>query len=314
MTPQEAHDALIELNRNVIKEINDFSLGVLRTRGGRFGSGMGTLLEALWGYYMNRGISAQDATDEGQMEIAWLMGHEYNDFACLKRGMDWNPSNRCGELLRIEAKSMNIDVDESKGHFDELTVNLADLDMLLVLLWKWEQVDSHRVYPKILDCFFGGASKVANLRDGLHLARGGSFVDRKMCPENCSPSVCQHHGEPLNAGGKRERGSGPPSRKPSGVPYAANFGGLVRMLKTQNAKPRRIFRELRSQDAVAHEYITFIHRNFQKEERNQYLAQEWIQLARHLGIKDISGLPKDQVIARVRAEYPNYQNSWGDIG
>ena len=274
---------------------------------------MGTLLEALWGYYMNQEISAQDSTDEGQMEIAWLMGHEYNDFACLKRGEDWNPGSSRGELLRIEAKSMNIGVDESKGHFDELTTNLNDFDLLLVLLWKWEQIDIHRVYPKILDCFFGRASEVASLRDGLHLARGGSFVDRTKCPENCSPSVCQHHGEPLNADGKRERRSGPPSRQPLSVSHAANFGGLVRMLKTQNAEARRTFRELRTEDAVAYEYITFIHRNFPKEERNQYLVQEWVQLARHLGIKDISGLSKDQVIARVRAEYPDYQNSWGNI-
>ena len=313
MTPRKAHDAIIEFNRNAIQEINKFSRDVLKTRGGRFGSGMGTLLEALWGYYMNREIYAQDATSEGKMEIAWLIGHEYNDFACLKHGRNWNPDNRHGELLRIEAKSMNIDVDESKGHFDELAANLGDWDVLLVLLWKWEQIDEHRVYPKIVDFFTGRASKVAYLRDRLHLARGGKFVDRKRCPESCSPSECQHHGEPLNSDGKRERRSGPPSRQPRSVSYAANFGGLVRMLKTQKVEARRVFRELRSQDSAIHEYITFIHRNYPKEERNQYLLQEWRQLARHLGIKNISRLSKEQLIARIHEEYPDYPNSWRNI-
>ena len=38
----------------VIAEINAFTSETFKTRGGRLGSGMGSLLEAMWVYYMNR--------------------------------------------------------------------------------------------------------------------------------------------------------------------------------------------------------------------------------------------------------------------
>ena len=52
--------------------------------------------------------------------MGWLAEHEYNDYACLEMDCEWNPKTREGEFFRIEAKSMNLDADESKGHFDEL--------------------------------------------------------------------------------------------------------------------------------------------------------------------------------------------------
>lgn len=270
------------------------------------GSGMGTLMEALWGYYTNQVLRL--CKGHGiECEIGWLSGHEYNDFACVSRDAPWVQATRAGELFRIEAKSMNAGADESKGHFDELVTNLGDFDLLLVLVWSWDSYDDFRVYPRIRDHFIGPARAIATLRDALHIARGGSFVSRDECPEKCHVDACGHHGEPLNARGRRERLSGPPSCRPSAqVSYAANFGGLVRMLKTDSEEARRVFRKLRKEDATAHAYISFLHRSYPAEEKNQYLTSEWRLLAENLGIRT-AGMPRDAIISAVR-ERPGYQD------
>jgi len=142
--------------------------------------------------------------------------------------------------------------------------------------------------------FIGNALEVAKLRDALHISRGGSFVDGSNCPDECEP-ICAHHGEPLNANNRRERISGPISRKPSGSSHASNFGGLVRMLKTSNNDMRNVFREIRAKNEIAHEYISFIHRNFPEEEFNQYTAEEWKKLSSSLSLPSNKG-KKDTVI------------------
>lgn len=263
LTPELAARAIIEATDVAVPEINSFSHRVLRTRGGRIGSGMGTLLEGLWGYFIN-GVLDHRHDDLAQCEIAWLFDNEYNDFACIHRDQPWYPATRTGELLRIEAKSMNAGADESKAHFDELIEKLGPWDLLVVLVWRWDPIDESglRVYPHVRDHFIGSAQSVARIRDRLHIARGGSFVDRNSCPDGCSPATCTHHGEPLNASGKRERGSGPQSCKPSSVSYAANFGGLVRMMKTRRAAARRELATARQADPVADAYARFIVRNF----------------------------------------------------
>jgi hypothetical protein len=307
VTSEEAAKIVIDATAVACERINTFSHEVLRTRGGRLGSGMGSLLEALWGYYVNQ-VLHNAGGDAAACEIAWLSDHEYNDFACILRDQNWVSVTRIGELFRVEAKSMNVAVDESKGHFDEIVVNIGEWDLLLVLIWSWEVADEFRVYPHIKDFFIGRAIPIALLRDRLHIARGGSFVSRVACLDACDPETCLHHGEPLNASGKRERLSGPETARPSAkVSYAANFGGLVRMLKTGSDTARREFRQIRAEDDVAHDYISFIHRNFPNEEVNQYLASEWKQVARNLGI-DIRGLSVPQVIERVRAAR-NYQDA-----
>ena len=305
MTPSEAFSAILSLTPPAIERINDFSRDVLKTRGGRFGSGMGTLLEALWGYYINRQLRSESSQSQ-EIEIAWLLGHEYNDFACVLRNEAWNPDTRSGELLRIEAKSMNIGVDESKGHFDEIAENLGEWDLLVILLWIWEPVEENRVYPRIKDHFIGQARPIASLRDSLHIARGGIFVDRETCPDSCTPAECEHHGEPLNADGRRERISGPDTRRPSNTSFAANFGGLVRMLKTSTPGARREFGRIRAENDVAHSFITFIHRNYPSEESNQYLADEWRTLAdKHsLGSRRLS---KEALVERSRLYVGDYQ-------
>jgi hypothetical protein len=97
------------------QEINKFSQRVFKTRGGRMGSGMGLLLEGLWGYYVDQGRPAREAGNEG-WEIGWLSDHEYNDFACIQCDMPWIPATNEGEFFRIEAKSMNSAADESRSN------------------------------------------------------------------------------------------------------------------------------------------------------------------------------------------------------
>ncbi len=306
-TPEEAANVVIRATGIACKNINTFSGEVLRTRGGRFGSGMGGLLEALWGYYTNQALLGA-GEGAAECEIAWLSDHEYNDFACILRDQNWVSADKTGELFRIEAKSMNIGVDEAKGHFDEIVVNLQEWDLLLVLVWSWDAADEFRVYPHIKDYFIGRAAPVALLRDRLHITRGGSFISRADCPDGCLPDACKHHGEPLNASGKRERLSGPESTRPSAkTSFAANFGGLVRMLKTNSEGARHIFKEVRATDEVAHTYISFIHRNFPNEERNQYSRSEWLQVAIRLGI-ETKGLAPADIMAQIQAT-PNYQDA-----
>lgn len=306
MGEQEALKALTRASREACDKINAFSRDVFRTRGGRIGSGMGTVLEALWGYYVNETWQSLEAGPP-DCELAWIVGHQYSDFACVSRSEDWDHSTGMGELFRVEAKSMNIGADEAKGHFDEVRDRIGELDQLLVFVWDWRGVDEVRVCPQIVDHFLGSARSVAYLRDELHVGRGGEFVDVNDCPDRCTPESCTHGGEPLNARGKRERRSGPESRRVSAnVANAANFGGLVRMLKTNSDESRQRAREIREADAIANDYVSFIFRNFPDEERNHYRTAEWRAAARKLGI-DYTGMRSEEVVKAVREAGPTYR-------
>lgn len=307
ITSNDAASAIRQATPLACKRINAMSSVMFRTRGGRLGSGMGSLLEALWGFHTNK-LLPKVCAEATECELGWFSDHAYNDFACVKKDATWDSETREGELLRIEAKSMNLGAKESKGHFDELIHNLGEQDLLLVLIWEWKPVDTIRLYPHIEDHFIGSARSIARLRDDLHKARGGSFVDKDDCPDGCSPSDCKHHGEPLNAKEKRERSSGPKKSKPDGSSHAANFGGLVRMLKTESEEARKIFREIRKNDDDAHNYISFIHKNYPKEEVNQYLLEEWKSLAGKLGISIKKASGRDKIISRIQDNFPNYRD------
>jgi hypothetical protein len=316
VNPQLAASAIEEATPLACRAINALTSVLFRTRGGRIGSGMGSVLEALWGFYANRCLYRVNAAVSEECELGWFSDHGYNDFACVQRDAQWDSATRVGELLRVEAKSMNIQADESKGHFDEIVENLGEPDLLLVLVWSWVEVPSNRqfpyVYPRILDYFVGSVRAVANLRDELHLCRGGSFIDRNSCPDKCVPELCLHHGEPLNASGNRERISGPKNRKPANTSHAANFGGLVRMLKTNSPPAKLKFRELRLNDIDAHSYISFIHRNYPKEEANQYSTNEWRAIAKSLGIA-AKMLSKEDLISQIQARDSNYRERLRNI-
>lgn len=257
MTPDgESHAELLRsLAVQIRAQINEFTLKTFKCRGGRLGSGMGHLLEALWGFYSREALSD---TSPGEYDLAWIVDHAYNDFALLHAGVEWNSVTRDGECLRIEAKSMNLGADETKGHFDALVKEIGEDDLLLVLVWRWKSIRSEvgLVCPEVVGEFLGPAREIAELRDALHLARGGSFIRPGDCPD-CLEASCQHVGEPLNASGVRERRQGPPSAKGPNTSYAANFGGLVRMLKARSKEAKAVVDEQRS-FPVRVEYMEFV--------------------------------------------------------
>lgn len=289
---------IAQLSNIACKHMNKFSSQILKTRGGRIGNGMGSLLEALWGFMMNQIILEKTDLD---CEIAWFPDNKYNDFACIRRDTVWDPETRAGEYFRIEAKSMNIGADESKAHFAALDSEIEPNDALLILIWEWRNIDTVYSSPIVVDSFFDRAKGVAELRDKLHIERGGTFVDSMQCPDGCSQIPCKHSGEPLNAKGKRERLSGPNMTRPSlKVSHAANFGGLVRMLKTVNSHARSVLRDIRRCNVVADNYITFIHTNFPTEEKNQYTIKELKAVASRLGIEHLDG-NKDVLYKKIRS-------------
>ena len=100
---------------------------------------------------------------------------------------------------------MNLDADQSKGHFDELQMHLGLYDLLLVMVWQWETTDAGHYSPIIKDHFIGPAKAIATLKDELPYYVEAPFVDRDSCPERCTPAACLHHGEPLNAAGRRNK-------------------------------------------------------------------------------------------------------------
>lgn len=296
MNNSEIYDEIKKMSKYACEKMNEFSSRILKTRGGRIGSGMGALLEALWGYMMNQILLKRPDLD---CEIAWFPDNQYNDFSCIKKDISWNETTREGEYFRIEVKSMNIGADESKAHFAALEKEIQCNDALLILVWEWRKIDSFRYSPIVIDSFFDRASGVAKLRDELHIARGGTFVNAGHCPDCCATIPCTHVGEPLNASGKRERLSGPESTRVSRtVSYAANFGGLVRMLKTDNAYARSVFRKIRRENDVADHYISFIHNNFPNEEKNHYTLAELKKAAAELGITDCA-MNKNALYSRI---------------
>lgn len=258
-----AADKIITSTHITVDAVNDFTKEVFHTRGGRIGSGMGSVVEALWGFHLNNILSEEKNT---HYELGWIYGHEYNDFACILSGEDWDPESKQGELFRIEVKSMVASADESKAHFDRLQHEFAENELLAVFLWDWKAVsdESKNVYPAILDYFVGYAQPIAQLRDVLHIERGGSFVETENCPDGCDSKSCKHIGEPLNASGVRERRSGPESCKGSNVAYAANFGGMLRMLGSRGKNGKELLKKEYGSDPTKARFIDFMARNFQR--------------------------------------------------
>lgn len=307
ISPAIAKQILQLDGQRAIDAINAFTSTTFNTRGGRLGSGMGSLIEAMWVYYMNN-ILLNDGGVAQECEIAWLQDHEPADFACLYRGAHWDPASKTGELLRIEAKSMNVGVDEAKGHFTNLYNETGPDDQLLVLIWSWVSVGNYYSWPKIHDYFLGSSHDVILLRDSLHLRRNGSFIVSGYCPDGCMSNPCTHVGEPLNSAGKRERRSGPKSCKPANVEYAANFGGLIRMIKTDNDAARQDFRNIRRNNDTAHKYISFIHRNFPNEELNHFKKAEWQHAFKSIVGGDPIGLSPMHMRDAMKMRDPSYQD------
>lgn len=261
-----AADKIITSTHVTVDAVNAFTKQVFHTRGGRIGSGMGSVIEALWGFHLN---SILKKDKDIPYELGWIYGHEYNDFACIVREEDWNPETMEGELFRVEVKSMVASADESKAHFDRLKHEFDKNELLAVFLWDWKVIDGQQknVYPAILDYFVGYALPIAQLRDALHLERGGSFIQKGNCPDSCTIQSCTHVGEPLNASGIRERRSGPKSSKGAGVSYAANFGGMLRMLGSRGKNGKDILKNECASDPTKARFVDFMARNFPRVAR-----------------------------------------------
>lgn len=261
-----AADKIISATHSAVDDVNAFTAKVFHTRGGRIGSGMGGVIEALWGFHLNS-ILREDK--EIEFELGWIYGHEYNDFACTLMEEEWNPATKEGELFRVEVKSMVASADESKAHFDRLIHEFDENEILAVFLWDWTGVDGQtkNVYPAILDYFVGYAAPIAEIRDALHLERGGSFVEEGRCPDTCAIQNCTHVGEPLNAAGIRERRSGPESSKGAKVSYAANFGGMLRMLGSRGKNGKKILQKEYESEPNKARFIDFMARNFPRVAR-----------------------------------------------
>jgi hypothetical protein len=282
-----AADALAEVSDKAIAALNA-RLSLRITVGGRRGSGMGSLLENEWGHEVGRRLRDQAAAlaSPVALELAWMCDNGYNDFALIDdtsgAAQNWTPSNREGEVLRVEVKSMALDATESKAHFDALFDEIGPSDLLVVLLWRWEPVPERpgRVRPVVSAAWMGSARAIAELRDALHRARGGSFVTAEHCPDRCGTG-CVHVGEPLNAHGTRERLSGPSATVTGSVTHAANFGGLVRMLKVRTAVLVELVDACRAGDARS--FVDFIHTHFPEEETRAFPLPVWAAAARLLG-------------------------------
>lgn len=265
------------------------------------GSGLGLLLEGLWGVYCSEEIASAG------MEITWLADNHYNDYACVEATSTWSPATPVGELLRVEAKTMNLDADESKGHFDQPHDLIGEHDLLVVLLWRWVRIRESRYCPRITDHFVGNARRIALLRDALHRARGGSFVEAGTCGDHRGLARCQHVGEPLNASGIRERRTGPESNRGTNASYAANFGGLVRMLKCGNSDAQKALREVRQADDVAHAFISFIHKNLPQEEVSSFGIKEWREIYSETLDANGKGMSKLEIRTALADARPDYQ-------
>lgn len=263
---RSASDKIIASTHVTVDLVNAFTEQVFHTRGGRIGSGMGNVVEALWGFHLNSILKKEKNIP---YELGWIYGHEYNDFACILREEDWNPETKEGELFRVEVKSMVASADESKAHFDRLQHEFADNELLAVFLWDWTLVTNQtkNVYPAILDYFVGYALPIAQLRDVLHLERGGRFIQEGHCPDSCKVQPCSHVDEPLNASGVRERRSGPEASKGAGVSYAANFGGMLRMLGSRGNSGKELLKKEYDSDPTKARFIDFMARNFPRVAR-----------------------------------------------
>ena len=79
------------------------------------------------------------------------------------------------------------------------------------------------------------------------------------------------------------------------------------MLATSGDDARERFRRWRAKNDVVHEYITFIYEHIPEKERSQYLADEWRQVAHHVGL-DVSGLAWEDVAKKVQSEVDDHHS------
>jgi len=224
-------ETLEKVNPIVIKKLNTFFSETFLVDSTEINYGhstrFGILFEAMWGYYMKRELEVL-----GYM-VKWICKNQYNDFYI---------TDPLGKFIcNIEVKTLCLDSDESKSHFDALQSELLDTDLLFVSAWKWD-VHDDLMKPNITKSKFFVSKEIAIMRDELHILRGGDFINE----------------EPINASGYRERLSGPDKNKPSRITHMANFGGLVRMLGTKSRNSKVKLQDYHDNGGTCKEYIDFV--------------------------------------------------------
>lgn len=224
-------ETLEKLNPKVIEKLNKFFSETFLVDSSEINYGhstrFGILFEAMWGYYMKGELETL-----GYM-VKWICRNQYNDFYITDLLDNF--------ICNIEVKTLCLDSDESKSHFDALQSELLDTDLLFVSAWKWD-VHDDLMKPKITESKFFVSKEIAVMRDELHILRGGNFVKE----------------EPINASGYRERLSGPDENKPPKITHMANFGGLVRMLGTKSKISKVKLQEYYDSGGTCKEYIDFV--------------------------------------------------------
>jgi hypothetical protein len=222
---------LENLNHKVIEKLNEFFSETFLVDSSEINYGhstrFGILFEAMWGYYMKEELQSL-----GYM-LKWICTNQYNDFYI---------TDTCGNFIcNVEVKTLCLNSDESKSHFDALQSEIHDSDLLFVSAWKWDVI-GELMKPLVVKSEYFSSKSIAFMRDQLHVLRGGKFIKE----------------EPVNVSGYRERISGPEENKPPKVSHMANFGGLVRMLGTRSKESKNKLQEFYDNDSDCKSYIDFV--------------------------------------------------------
>jgi hypothetical protein len=187
----------------------------------------GILFEAMWGYYMKEELNSIGYS------LKWICKNQYNDF--------YIEDEHGSFVCNVEVKTLCLNSDESKSHFDAIQSEIHATDLLFVSAWKWDIFDK-LMKPNIVKSGYFSSKNISCMRDELHILRGGNFVG----------------GEPINVSGYRERITGPEENKPPKVNHMANFGGLVRMLGVRSKESKNKLQEFYDNNSDCRSYIDFI--------------------------------------------------------
>ena len=228
---EQIKSTLESLNFKVVEELNQFfsetflvdSVEINYGHSTRFG----ILFEAMWGYYMKKELESFGHS------LKWICKNQYNDF--------YITDDKENFVCNIEVKTLCVNSDESKSHFDAIQSELLNTDLLFVSAWKWN-INNTSMSPCVTKSEYFLSKNIAKMRDDLHILRGGSFINN----------------EPINASGFMERITGPENNKPLKISHMSNFGGLVRMLGTKSKNSKQKLEEYYQHDVECKNYINLV--------------------------------------------------------
>ena len=222
---------LENLNPKVIEKLNEFFSETFLIDFSKITHGhstrFGVLFESMWGYYMKEELQSLG------YKLNWICKNQYNDF--------YITDTEGNFICNVEVKTLCLNSDESKSHFDAIQSEILDTDLLFVSAWKWD-VFGGLMKPLVVRSEYFSSRNIASMRDQLHILRGGNFIKE----------------EPVNVSGYRERITGPSENKPPKISHMANFGGLVRMLGTKSRESKNKLEEFYGGNHDCRSYIEFV--------------------------------------------------------